>query len=135
MVHVHDPRVRWSVPASQVMRIVPAADWRAAAAIDVLSQLGPMPRAGTEARRVMIVRGAGDRETALIAAGPITVVDVELDDVLPLPHELALATPAISAIVVARNASLTLSLSLLIDPLAIAPPDSVLREEPCPSRS
>jgi hypothetical protein len=131
MVHVHDPRVRWSVPASQVLRIVPADEWRAGPPVDVLAALAPAPRPGADARRVVIVRCAGDRETALVAAGPISVIDVQSGDVLPLPVELARTTLEISAIIVAPDASL----SLLLDPLAIATPDAALREEPCPSRS
>jgi hypothetical protein len=131
MVHVHDPRVRWSVPASQVLRIVPADEWRAAPPVDVLAALAPAPRPGVDARRVVIVRCAGGRETALVAAGPITVIDVQSGDVLPLPVELARTVLEISAIIVAPDASL----SLLLDPLAIATPDAALREEPCPSRS
>jgi hypothetical protein len=131
MVHVNDPRVRWSVHAAQVLRIVPADDWRAAPPIDVLVALAPAPAQGDDARRLVIVRCAGGRETALVAAGPITVVDIESGDVLPLPIELARTTREISAIIVAADASL----SLLLDPLAIATPDAALREEPCPSRS
>jgi chemotaxis signal transduction protein len=130
MVHVHDPRVRWGVHASQVVRIVAAAEWLAAPAIDVLAALGPVPR--TDSRRVLVVRGAGERETALLATGMIHVGDVDQADVLPLPDALAATSPEISAIIVAHNASL----SLLLNPSAvIAPDDSALREEPCPSRS
>jgi hypothetical protein len=131
MVHVHDPRVRWNVVASNVLRIVPAGEWHAAPAIDVLAALGPAPLPGMDARRVMIVRCAGGRETALVAAGPISVGDVDAGAVLPLPVELATAAQEISAIIVASDTSL----SLLLDTLAIATPDAVLREEPCPSRS
>ncbi|HET7503661.1 MAG TPA: hypothetical protein VFK02_21720 [Kofleriaceae bacterium] len=125
MVHVLDPRVRWSVPASQVTRIMAATDWLAAPPLDVLAALGPVsgPAAG---RRVMIVRGAADRETALFAAGPISIADVDPGDVLALPAEVAHTAPQISAIVVAHDAQL----SLLFDPLAIAHPDAVVREEP-----
>jgi chemotaxis signal transduction protein len=131
MVHVHDPRVRWNVPASLVLRIVPAGEWRGAPAVDVLAALGSAPRRGTDSSRVLIVRGAGGREAALVTAGPITVVEVDAGEVLPLPAELARTALAISAIIVAADTSL----SLLLDPLAIATPDAVLREEPCPSRS
>jgi hypothetical protein len=125
MVHVLDPRVRWSVPASQVTRIVAAGEWRAAPALDVLAALGPVPGATAGVRRVVIVRGAGDRETALFAAGPISIIDIDAGDMLPLPPELARAAPEISAIVVAHDAQL----SLVFDPFAIAPPDAA-REEP-----
>jgi hypothetical protein len=131
MVHVHDPRVRWSVQASQVLRIVPADEWRAAPAVDVFAALAPAPNPGADARRVVIVHGADGRETALVASGPISVADVDAGDVLPLPVELTRTALAISAIIVAPDASL----SLLLDPLAIATPDAALREEPCPSRS
>jgi chemotaxis signal transduction protein len=130
MVHVHDPRVRWAVPASQVVRIVAATEWLAAPAIDVFAALGPAPDAA--AHRVLVVRGAGDRETALLATGVIHISDVEQADVLPLPEALAVATPEISAIILAHDASL----SLLLQPSAVsASDDSALREEPCPSRS
>jgi chemotaxis signal transduction protein len=130
LVHVHDPRVRWGVHASQVVRIVAANEWLAAPAIDVLAALGPVPR--TDSLRVMVVRGAGDRETALFATGVIDISDVDQADVLPLPDALAAAAPEISAIVVAHDASL----SLLLNPSSVTPPDdSALREEPCPSRS
>jgi len=131
MVHVQDPRVRWNVRAAQVLRIVPAADWRAAPPIDVLAALAPAPAPHDDTLRVIIVRCAGGHETALVAGGPISVADVESGDVLPLPIELARTALEISAIIVAADASL----SLLLDPLAIATPDAALREEPCPSRS
>ena len=131
MVHVHDPRVRWSVPASQVVRIVAAAEWREGPAIDVLVGLGPVLRSGVAARRVMIVRGAGGRDTALVAAGPITVIDVDPGEILVLPAELARGAREISAIIVASDKSL----SLLLDARAIATPDAAPHEEPCPSRS
>jgi len=129
MVHVHDPRVRWGVPAAQVVRIAAAADWLTGPAVDVLAALGPLPR--TDNRRVVVVRGAGNRETALLATGMIDISDVNVTDVLPLPEALAASAPEISAIVVAHDASL----SLLLEPSAvISPDDSALREEPCPSR-
>jgi len=129
MVHVHDPRVRWGVPAAQVVRIAAAADWLTGPAVDVLAALGPLPR--TDNRRVVVVRGAGDRETALLATGMIDISDVNATDILPLPEALAASAPEISAIVVAHDASL----SLLLEPSAVIPPDdSALREEPCPSR-
>lgn len=130
VVHVRDPRVRWGVLAAQVLRIVAAAEWLAEPAIDVLAALGPVPSTG--ARRVVVVRGAGERETALLATGMIDVADVEATDILPLPDTLTSASPEISAIVVAPDASL----SLLLKPSAVSPPDdSAPREEPCPSRS
>lgn len=132
MVHVHDPRVRWGVPASHVVRIMTAAEWVDAPAIDVLAALGPAPLTGGLARRVMIVRGAADREAALLALGMIDIGDVDPTDVLSLPDTLAADTPNIAAIVVAPDASL----SLLLQPSALlTPDDSALREEPCPSRS
>jgi hypothetical protein len=120
MVHVQDARMPWNVPAAGVVRIVSADDWRTTAAFDVLAALGPVPAADT-AHRVVVVRGAGGRETALLAAGPINVVDIESGDVLPLPVVFAATAPEIAAIVVARDASL----SLLLDPLAIATPPTL----------
>jgi chemotaxis signal transduction protein len=117
MVHVHDPRVRWCVHASQVVRIVAAAEWLAAPAIDVLAALGPVP--GTTTHRVVVVRGAGDRETALLATGTIEINDVELTNVLPLPDTLATTAPEVAAIVLAHDASL----SLLLQPSAVLPRD------------
>jgi len=119
MVHVHDPRVRWGVPASQVIRIIPAAEWQAGPAVDVLSAMGPVPSGGAHARRVMIVYGVDDRETALLATGMINIDDVDSTAVLPLPDTLAAATPEVSAIVVAQDASL----SLLLKPSAVISPD------------
>lgn len=119
LVHVADPRVRWSVSASQVVRIVPAGEWTSAM-IDVLAALGAAPTAEQQARRVVIVRGAGDRELAVLAAGAIDIAEVDPADVLPLPADLALSTPQISAIVAFADHSL----SLLLQP-----------EELCPSRS
>lgn len=128
MVHVDDPRGRWSVSASEVMRIIAAADWVAGPAIDVLAALGPLPRALN--RRVLVMRGARSRETAVIAAGPLAVADVDAHDVLPLPSVLAAAVPQISAIVVAHDASL----SLLIEPSAVmCSGDTVVGEDLCPS--
>jgi len=118
MVHVHDPRVRWGVPAAQVIRIIPAAEWQAAPAVDVLATLGPAPSGGGQ-RRVMIVNGAGDRETALLASGTIKVEDVDPTTILPLPDMLAESITEVSAIVVAHDASL----SLLVNPSAVTSPD------------
>ena len=132
MVHVQDPRVRWGVPASQVVRIIPAAEWHAEPAIDLLAAMGPVPSGGAHARRVMIVHGAGDRETALLTTGTIHIDDVDSTNVLPLPDTLAASVPEVAAIVVAHDASL----SLLLKPSAvISPTTPALREEPCPSRS
>jgi hypothetical protein len=120
MVHVHDARGRWSVRAVQVLRIVPADDWQLAPAIDVLAALGPARPSAGDARRVMIVHGAGGREAALLAAGPISVADVDAGDVLPLPGQIASTAREIAAIIVAADTSL----SLLFDPLALATPDA-----------
>jgi hypothetical protein len=116
MVHVHDPRVKWAVHASQVVRIVAAADWLAEPPLDVLAALGPV--LGTTVHRVMVVRGAGDRETALLATGVIDISDVEVTAVLPLPDALAVAAPGIAAIILAPDASL----SLLVQPSTVIPP-------------
>lgn len=129
MVHVHDPRVKWAVHASQVVRIVAAADWLAEPPLDVLAALGPVP--STAVHRVVVVRGAGDREAALLATGIIDISDVDATAVLPLPDALAGAAPGIAAIILAHDASL----SLLLQPSAVlSPDDSAPREEPCPSR-
>jgi hypothetical protein len=133
MVHVHDPRVRWSVRASEVLRIAPAAaEWHAIT-VDVLSLIGAPAIARTAAQRVVIVRGGKgrDRDLALLAPGPIDVADVDPSDVLPLPVALARA-PEISAIIVARDGTL----SLLLEPSAVTiAQDTVPGEELCPSRS
>lgn len=135
VVHVDDARGRWSVSASQVMRIVTAADWTAGAdaqapAVDVLAALGALP--WSRSRRVLVVRGAGGRELALVAAGALEITEVDPASVLPLPVVLATATPQISAIIVAGDGSL----SLLIEPSAvITPGDTVVGEELCPSHS
>lgn len=115
MVHVHDPRVRWGLPAAQVLRIVSAADWGAAPAVDVLASLGPEPAPGLHGRRVVVVSGGGDRETALLATGAIHIGDVDSSAVLPLPDTLAQAVPEVSAIVVSHDASL----ALLFNPAAV----------------
>jgi chemotaxis signal transduction protein len=123
--------VRWSVHASRVLRIVGAAERGDAPAIDVVAALGGTATTRPAARRAVVVRGPGDRELALLAAGPIDVGEVESTDVLALPAVLASPRAAITAIVV-RDASL----SLLVEPNAlIAPEDTVTGEEPCPSRS
>lgn len=124
MVHVADPRGRWSVSASEVMRIVAAAEWRARP-IDALAALGPAPRIRTT--RVLILRGARGREVALLAAGALEVAEIDPADVLPLPLLLAAISPQVSAIVVAPDASL----SLLIEPSAvITSGDTAVGEEP-----
>jgi hypothetical protein len=121
MVHVHDPRARWTVHATRVVRIVSARDWAddwvAEPARDVLRRLGPQPPEGEDAHRVMVLRGARDQELAVIAAGAIHIGDVDASNVLALPLLFAKATPEISAIVVSSDSSL----SLLLDPLAIDP--------------
>lgn len=114
MVHVADPRVRWSVAATRVLRIVPRAE-HAAAVRDVLAGFG----APGDAARVMIVRVAGG-ELALLANGAIDIAEVDPADVLPLPDTVS--SPEVSAIVVWPDQTL----SLLLQPSA---------EEPCPSRS
>jgi len=130
MVHVDDPRGRWSVSASQVKRIVAAAEWGDAPATDVLAQLGAVPWARSQ--RVLVVRGAGGGELALLAAGALAINEVDPTSILPLPVVLAAAVPQISAIVLAPDASL----SLLIEPSAVIPPgDTVVGEELCPSHS
>ena len=116
-MHVADPRAPWSVAAARVLRIVPLAD-HPAPALDVLAAVG----APTGAVRVMILRGAGGGELAVLAGGAIDIAEVDPADILPLPDTFAAATPQIAAIVVAPDRSL----SLLLQPSA---------EEPCPSRS
>jgi chemotaxis signal transduction protein len=119
------------VSAAQVVRIVPAGEWRTAM-VDVLAALGDAPTTETQARRVMIVRGAGDREVAVLAAGAIDIAEVDPADVLPLPDTLALATPQIRAIVAFADHSL----SLLLQTTAVLPPDDIVTgEELCPRRS
>src|ERR1700742_3266329 len=105
MVHVHDPRARWTVHASRVVRIVSARDWAddwiAEPARDVLARLGPTPAEGDDAHRVIVLRGTHDQELAVIAAGAIHIGDVDASDVLALPPPFTNTTPEISAIVVA----------------------------------
>jgi chemotaxis signal transduction protein len=130
MVHVQDPRLRWSVHASRVLRIVGAAERGDAVAIDVVAALGGTSTLRPTARRVVVVRGAGGRELALLAVGPIDVGEIETADVLALPPQLA-SSPLVAAIVVRGG-----SLSLLVEPNAlIAPEDTVTGEELCPNRS
>ena len=135
MVHVQDPRVRWSVRAAHVVRIMPAAEWRAAPPVDPLAALGPVPRGGALARRVVVVRCADGRDAALVAAGAIDVGDVDAAAVLPLPEVLAGAAPQIAGIIALHDASL----SLLIEPpdvITLLPwPVPVVGEDLCPSRS
>jgi chemotaxis signal transduction protein len=132
IVQVHDPRVRWGVRASGVVRIIPAAEWSAVPAVDVLASLGALPRTGARIRRVIVVRGARGREVALLAAGAIDIADVDAASVLALPGALADRAPQIAAIVVAHDASLSLLLELAA---VITPDDIVVGEELCPSRS
>jgi len=132
MVHVRDPRVQWSVRASSVVRIIPAAEWRASPALDLLSALAPTPRTGPRGGRVVVVRGAGGREVALIAAGAIDVGDVDAANVLALPEVLADSSPHVAAIITAHDASLSLLLELTA---LTSPVDTVVGEELCPSRS
>jgi chemotaxis signal transduction protein len=131
MVHVHDARVRWIVPASQVVRILAASEWVDSPPIDVLATLGPEPPPGLHGRRVVVVSGANDRQTALLATGAIAISDVDPSTILPLPDTIAATVPEVSAIVVAHDASL----SLLFNPSAVtrspSPDDSAPREEPC----
>ncbi|HET9625428.1 MAG TPA: chemotaxis protein CheW [Kofleriaceae bacterium] len=121
---MHDPRSRWAVPATRVARIVSARDWAddwiADPALDVLARIGPRPPEGDEAHRVIVLRGARDAEVAVIAAGAIHIGDVDATNVLPLPAVFTTSVPEISAIVVAKDESL----SLLLDPLAITTPDA-----------
>lgn len=128
MVHIDDPRGRWSVPAAQVLRIVAATEWIAAPAIDVLAGLGPLP--WSRSRRVLVL-GVRGREIALVAAGALAIEEVAASSVLPLPGVLAAATPQVCAIVVGPDASL----SLLIEPSAVTSGDPAVGEELCPSHS
>jgi hypothetical protein len=132
IVHVHDPRVHWSVRAAQVTRIAAAAaEWHAPT-VDLLAMIGAPATPRDTTLRVVIVREASGRDIALLAAGPIDVADVDPSDVLPLPAALAASAPHISAIVVARDGSL----SLLLEPSTVTfAEDTVLGEELCPSRS
>jgi len=131
LVHVDDPRVRWSVSAAQVVRILPAGDWRAPL-IDVLAALGVAPGDDRHTRRVIIVRGGDGHELAVLAAGAIDIAEVDPADVLPLPDSVARASPQITAIVAFADHSL----SLLLQPTAVLPPDdTVPGEELCPRRS
>ena len=120
LVHVADPRVRWSVSAAHVLRVVPADAWRTPM-VDVLAALGAVPSADAQAHRAMIVLGAGDREVALLAAGAIDIAEVDPADVLLLPDLLALGSPQISGIVAFADHSL----SLLLQPAAVLPPDDI----------
>jgi chemotaxis signal transduction protein len=130
MVHVHDPRVRWSVRAAEVVRIASAADEWHAITVDILSLIGAPATARDRAHRVVIVRGRNGRDLALLAPGSIDVTDVDASDVLALPDALA-SSPEISAIIVMRDGSL----SLLLEPAAVTiAQDAVPGEELCPNR-
>jgi len=120
LVHIADPRVRWSISAAHVVRILPAAEWHTPT-IDVLASLGAPPAADLQ-RRVMIVRGAGDRELAMLAAGAIDIAEVDPADVLALPDTFARTTPQISAIIAFADHSL----SLLLQPTAVRSPDDLV---------
>jgi len=132
IVQVQDPRVRWGVHAGGVVRIIPATEWRTTPVLDVFASLGAVPRTGARARRVVVVRGAGGRETALLAAGPIDISDVDSASVLSLPAVLAGSVPQIAGIIVGNDASLSLLLELAA---VITPEDIGVGEELCPSRS
>ena len=131
VVHVRDPRVSWCVRAAQVLRIAGAAEWWGPV-IDVLALIQGAPSPASKARRIVIVRVPGGPEIGLDAAGPIDVADVAASDVLALPPALAASAPRISAIVVARDTSLSLLLELTSVSFA---EDTVLGEELCPGRS
>jgi hypothetical protein len=132
MVHVHDPRVRWSVRAAQVLRIAAAASEWHAPTVDLLAVIGAPAGPRDDSHRVVVVRGSRGRDIALLAAGPIDVADVDPADVLALPAALAASAPYVSAIIVARDGSL----SLLLEPSAVPfAEDTVPGEELCPSRS
>ena len=138
MVHVRDPRVRWNVPAHCVVRIVSAAEWGqtldAATVLDPLAALGAVPIDDDHRHRVIVLRGEADRELAVIAAGAIQIVDVEAQDVLALPPEVA-RVAAFTALVASRSTESRSTesrsaesrstdagaLSLVIDPIALAP--------------
>jgi hypothetical protein len=123
LVYVHDPRVRWSVRAVQVARIIAAAEWQATPAFDVVESLGAYPGMLGDARRVLVIR-AGDREVALLAAGPIEIGDIDPGDVLALPDAFAAIASQVSGIIVAPDASL----SLLLEPSVVTPAESVSGE-------
>ena len=131
IVHVHDPRVRWSVRAAEVVRIASAAaEWHAIT-VDVLALVGAPVLAHSGAYRAVIVRGPHGRDLALLAPGSIDVTEIDPSDVLALPDALA-SRPEISAIVATRDGSL----SLLLEPSAVTiAQDTVPGEELCPSRS
>lgn len=115
MVIVRDPRACWSVPASHVVRITSAADWRADQVyLDVLRSLGPAPMVGAELHRILFVVGhQGD--LALYAAGAIEIADVPRSDVLPLPAPIAETSPEVAAII-ANDATLC----LVLDPVVLS---------------
>jgi chemotaxis signal transduction protein len=129
MVRIDDPRGRWSVPAAYVLRIVAATEWVVTPAIDVLAGLGPLP--WSRSRRVLVLRVRGREVVALVAAGALAIEEVAASDVLPLPRVLRAATPQVSAVIVAPDASL----SLLIEPSAVISSGDPVGEEPCPSHS
>jgi hypothetical protein len=116
LVLVHDPRVRWSVPAEDVVRIVAAADWRAAPPVDLFARLGPLAVDELHAGRIVVVRGARDREAALVAGGPVRIEEVAAADVLALPGVFADAMPEIAAVFISPDASM----SLVVRPAAVA---------------
>ncbi|HEX2689261.1 MAG TPA: hypothetical protein VHN14_21715 [Kofleriaceae bacterium] len=99
----------------QVLRIIPASEWVATPAIDVLASVGPLPEPGLHGRRVVVVSDANNREIPLLAMGAIDIGDVDPSTILPLPDTLAAQVPAVLAIVVAQDASL----SLLLNPYAV----------------
>lgn len=129
MVRIDDPRGRWSVQAAHVLRIVAAIEWVVTPAIDVLAGLGPLP--WSRSRRVLVLRVRGRELVALVAAGALAIEEVAESDVLPLPRVLRAATPQVSAVIVAPDASL----SLLIEPSAVICSGDPVGEEPCPSHS
>lgn len=110
MVHVHDPRVRWSVRSAQVARIISARD-SFRPPVDVFAALGGSDE-HADHRRVVVVRLASGDEVSVLAAGPIDVNDVDSANVLPLPDLLAGSAPHVAGIVVAHDASLSLLLEL-----------------------
>ncbi|HEX4422478.1 MAG TPA: chemotaxis protein CheW [Kofleriaceae bacterium] len=110
------------MPAARVVRIASAVEWGASPALDLFARLGPVPHDDDHIHRVVVLRGARDHLIAVLAAGPIQISDVESADILPLPAAFAATAREISAIIVARDASL----SLVLDPLAIAATDAVL---------
>ncbi|MDF3065774.1 MAG: hypothetical protein K0R38_1375 [Polyangiaceae bacterium] len=89
----------WAIPSAAVTNVERLTAGSPSDAPDALGLLGLTPLGEEAARRIVVVRAAGEQARILVS-GDIALVEAAPSELLPLPRELRTAAPLVSHVAV-----------------------------------